>query len=462
MGLWQVAMMVDVNEWRFAFKEALDKKQEWLLETGIPALKEEFSAFRTAYSTLYSMLIQNKFVSEDPYKAEDAVTSLKVPATTPLPELKKRENFSLRLAEYDNQLCYIDRSDIFSLARLKPDKINALQAIIWFISWGSLSRTSSEINTQMLAEITMKVQNNASNVFVVKNFAACFDSLYHIALDINRILEDLNNYHRESYKGDIRAYIAANMDGTITLESVKARFSTDLQGQPFLPGLIEELLAEDYSPDAQEARENVLQKLAIEDEEAQAEKEALTGQQLLLGCFYALGATSDTFAKIVGKIEYNHEIYKNKKKSLMDAVLEFLSLLFGKQQSADIYRCKAPDAADSRIEIINHTQFIEELSGKIKVLQSFAVNAANSALKAKSEPDLLEYLNNNIHDLQRYYRLLTALDEFFKTADIPNQKSIKGMKPDISTVKRALSNVAIKKECYLASLRMAEPLPAQS
>jgi hypothetical protein len=452
--------MTDVNEWHLAFKAALDKKQIHLSETKIPELKAKFAKFRTAYATLYTMLRQRNFIIEDPYKEDGREIELKMPEVSPLIEQKKRENFSIRLSKFDNQLEYIVTFCVFTVEMFKPDVIKILKAVIWFIDWKNLSRTSPSPNTQAMAEIIAKVQKHTSNMFAVKNFQACLDTLYHTATDIDKMLNDLSNYYFESYKGEIRAYIAANMGGSVSFDAIKARFPVAFQGRPFHLKLIDELLKEDYATDAQAARQSVLHKLAIEDNETQIGIDVQSLRQLLVDGLHVLGGTADTLYKIIEKIEHNHEIYRTRRKSLIEIIRDIIAIMFGKKQTCDFYECKMPDTSETKIEIIDHNLFVGELSEKVKIMRSYIDNGKNNAhLDSISEADLLDNLNQKIYDIKRYSRLLAALDEFFKNKDgIRNKKHIKGIKPEITTIKSALSKAIIKKEYYLVGQKLEEEL----
>jgi hypothetical protein len=315
-----------------------------------------------------------------------------------------------------------------------------------------------------MAELMIKVRNArsvTSNLFTIKGFDANFGALFRIASEVDSILKDFDDYYREAYKGEIRAYIAANMSGDITFDIIKANFPTAFQGQPFHAELVEELITEDYSSDAQAARQKALKKLALEDDESETEKAAQAGRLLLIDGLHTLGSIGDILQKIIEKIEHNHEIYRNRKKTFAEMIMEFIALMFSKKRMADFYECEMPDANDSKTEIIDYHLFVEELNNKVKILLLFIVGGtANIKLENISDSEILEHINQNIYDIQRYSRLLTALDEFFKTkTDKHNKIYIKGIKPEISTIKIALSKVIQKKEYYLAGEKFLEQLP---
>jgi hypothetical protein len=448
--------MTDVGEWRVAFSKALNKKRMYLSEVRIPELKVRFAEFRSVHSTLYAMLVQSDSIAADPYKSTIRETSLKMPETGSILEMKKREDFSMRLSRYDNQLEYVFSFYSFTVEMLKPDKIKILKAIIWFIDWKNLSANSPSSNTQAMAEIMAKVRSNSAvNAFTIKNYQACFDSLYLVASNIDQILNEFNSFCNESYKGDIRSYIEANMSDPVTVQAIKARFPAAFPGRPFQTELVEDMINEDYSPNAQAARQRVLQKLAVNDEEAHIEQEDQFNRQLLLSGLRALGSIHSTLNKIIAKIEHNHEVYRNRKKPFMEKIKEFLMALFGQKRSADVYVCKIHHDGEFKTKTIEHDLFVEELNRQSQTLRLFASDETLSKLEGISNANLFEHLSENIYGMQRYSRLLTALDEFFKTAAKFPHNNIKGMKPEISTIKIALSKAMLKKEYYLAGQKLS-------
>jgi hypothetical protein len=443
----RIMMMISMNEWYALYQQALEKKREWLMQTKIPELKAYFSEFRTAFSTLYAILLQKNAIVSDPYKSETAVGYLKMPETSPFFEPKKREAFSLRLARYDNQLEYITAFCDFSVDTLSTDKTKVLQAIIWFIEWKNLSLTSPSPNTQTMAEILLNLRKNTANKVLLNNLEACFEVLYETASHIDEIFDELTDYRREVYKGAIRSSIitaTANADGVVTLEYVKAQFPRVFPEETFDPELVQAVLDEDYAPDAR-IRESILAKLAVPEYDAPADEKAHSVKATLIECLNVLGSTGGTFNEIIAKIEHNHGIYRRKKKSLGESISAFFAFLLKRKQATDFYECEIVNAVDSKIEIIDHYALVEELNRKVKELRTMSGYAEKG--EKMTERELLDYLSRNIRDIQKYHRILIALDAFFKTkVDDKHKNHIKGIRPELATIKSAFSKAILKQE----------------
>jgi hypothetical protein len=450
-------IMVTINEWHALFQKALGKRREWLTRAKMPELRVQFGEFRTTFSILYSLLLQKNSIVKDPYKSEVSVGELKMPETSAFFEPKKWEAFSLRLAKYDNQLEYVTAFCDFSVDTLTPDKIKILQTIIWFIEWKHLSLASPSPNTQAMAEILFALRNNITNKTMLNNLEACFNALYNIAARIDEILNEVNDYQREAYKGRIRSSITANGNGVATLDSIKTRFSAVFPEENFYTGLVQELLNEDYSPDAQILREDMLAKLAVTEHEALVVEFASSFKSTLIEGLEALGSTGDTFHKIVAKMGHNHGVYRRRKKSLGESIGAFFALLFKGKRVADFYECEIVHPTGSRVETIDHYGFVEELNRKMKELKTMTAGSGHTAKWEKiDEGELLDYLSRNIRDIQKYHRLLIALDGFFKTKTAPRHRNhIRGIRPELSTIKSALSKAVVKHEYYLVNQKLS-------
>jgi hypothetical protein len=239
-------------EWHETFSAAIKNKRNWLVESGMSLLKEKFKTYRDMYATLYRLLLQKRLVIEDPYKSNVKITDLVMPETGHMPEQKKREQFSLRLSNFDNQLEFIAAFWEFSIETLRADKIKIFFAVLKFIDWNNISQTSPMTNTRLLAETINKIRSNPSEQITGANLDTCFNDLAAITKEIGAFFDDFNHFNRESYKGLIRDTITAFMTAAeASLDNVKLKFPQALPGKPFVPDLVDELLKEDFSPEAE-------------------------------------------------------------------------------------------------------------------------------------------------------------------------------------------------------------------
>jgi hypothetical protein len=90
-------------------------------------------------------------------------------------------------------------------------------------------------------------------------------------------------------------------------------------------------------------------------------------------------------------------------------------------------------------EKINFHQFRSELDKKAKILTSFVRGPAYTKLSNMTEEQVIGYLEKNIRDVQSLHKTLSALDDFFKSnASSEERDKIKGIKPELSTLKNSI------------------------
>jgi hypothetical protein len=82
-----------------------------------------------------------------------------------------------------------------------------------------------------------------------------------------------------------------------------------------------------------------------------------------------------------------------------------------------------------------------------------------SRLDGMPDEQLTSLLDKNIRDLQILHKTLTALDEYFKTeADKEDRSKVKGIKPELATIKNAIVRANSRRHEYIAQKEGEEQL----
>ena len=111
-------------------------------------------------------------------------------------------------------------------------------------------------------------------------------------------------------------------------------------------------------------------------------------------------------------------------------------------------------------EKVNYTSFHNDLERKIRILSPMASRgAATTKLESMQEEQLVGFLERNIRELQSLHRTLNALDEFFKAeVDREDRDKIRGIKPELATIKNAILRANSKRHEYSAQKEEEEQL----
>jgi hypothetical protein len=409
--------------------------------------------------------VSKGIIKADPYKNDSKVSDLVMPEIGMLTETNKHDQFSVRLANYDNQLDYIVNFYTLSVETLTQDKVKILLAVIKFIDWPRILPDSPSYNTQAMASIiTTERQRPSFDPLSAKNFGDNLKKLEVTTKELITLLKEFSDYNREYYKFAVREQITADMHRSeMTIPNIKKKFADVFKGKPFYPELIEDILKEDYSPDAPVLQKKVLKSLAIEESVEDKEKVKLpeSFKPYLIEGLNAIGSAGITLGEVLTKVEFNHQLYQNKKKSLGEKIKDIFAAILNKDPEPVVYSGESvdPNKNDGTSkETIPYNQFREDIDKKSKILRALAAQGSAAAkLDAMQENQLTDLLDRNIREMQVYHRQLSFLDDFFKSrVDEADRDKIKGIKPELSTIKNAISKATSKKHDYLASQEEVE------
>jgi delta 1-pyrroline-5-carboxylate dehydrogenase len=161
-------------------------------------------------------------------------------------------------------------------------------------------------------------------------------------------------------------------------------------------------------------------------------------------------------------MDENQTILENKKKSFLQKLKKLMQQVLNKEPEPIIYDVEYMDPvkAVNVEERINFSAFRSDLDRKIRTLAPMASRGANaSKLETMQEEQLVGFLERNVREIQSMHKTLTALDEFFKAeVDKEDRDKIKGIKPELGTIKNAILRANSKRHEYSAQKEEEEQL----
>jgi hypothetical protein len=445
--------MVDNNEYQKALAEALDARRSWLEKTELVKLKEEFRVFHTAYLGLYNLFLKKGLIHEDPYKQEVKIGEIEIPATESFTEMERMEKLSIRLANYDNQLDFLVNFYQFSVDFLTLDRIKKILGLVKYIDWGHLSTDSASANTRAVTEVMnqLKLGGDPMALSVISENQGVFNK---VIPTLFAILKGISDFHRENYKLTLREKITAgmSMDQPMAVVQIKKKFVSVMPGKPFYPELVEELIKEDYSPEGPALQEKVLKSLQLPNSKPKVDKPRVAFKTILVEGLLVISSVAATLAEIIPKLDENETLLENRRKSLWEKIRQILKQMLHKEQEPIIYEVEYIDSIKGITvkEKVNFTNFRNDIDQKARHLAG--INHSGVA-KIEALPDerLIALLERNIRDVQSLHKTLTALDDFFKlTVDKEDRDKVRGIKPELATMKNAIIKANQRRHEYSA------------
>jgi hypothetical protein len=413
------------------------------------------------------MLLKKGMVQEDPYKQETKVGELEVPPTGALNEAKKIDELSIRLSNYDNQIDFLVNFYQFSIEFLTIDRIKRIVGLVKYIDWAHFNNASPSHNTKALAEL-ISAEKGSIDQISMTIISESLDTLQKAAGTIMGILRELVDYQREYIKGQIREKISGSLDfapdaGLSKKSEILAqiRKKCSAAGLPFSTEITEELINEDYTPQGKALKEKILKGLVLPDAKPKVRKQQISFKTFLADGLHILGSVSQTIADIVVKIDENNAVLESTRQNFWDKVRKAFQEMMRKPPEPLIYRLQYldPVKGTNTKEDVNYYTLKADLEKKIRTTAALHARPGTSRLDSMGEDQLLSLLEKGVMDIQNTHKILSALDEFFKISAPPEVRDkIKGIKPELATIKNAIVNANQKRYEYSAQKEETEQL----
>ena len=455
-------MMAENNDYQKLLLDALKARADWLEKSELPKMKEELRAYHTGFASLYNIYLKKGLINEDPYKQEAKIGELEVPLATSFMEAERLDQLTQRLANYDNQLDFLVNFYQFSPEFLTLDRIKRIVGLVKYIDWLHLSPDSMSPMTKAAADMTNQIKTGSDplTMSVITESLASLNRSYNPIMGYLKLLTD---YQKEVYKLDLRDITNEMSRGdAANLQQIRKKFLSVKSGSPFYSELVEEVIKEDTSSEGPALRETVLKKLKVAGEKQKTLKVQVSFRNVLTEGIQILGGTAQTFSTILTKLDENQTILENEKKGFFDKIKKLMQQVFNREPEPVIYEVEYMDPIKNIPvkENVNFLSFRNDLERKIRTLMPMAIRGGGgSKLDSLQEEQLVGFLERNIREVQSLHKIITALDEFFKAgAGKESREKIRGVKPELATIKNAIVRANSKRHEYSAQKEEEEQL----
>ena len=209
-------------------------------------------------------------------------------------------------------------------------------------------------------------------------------------------------------------------------------------------------------------QEAILKSIRLVEEKPKAVKQAIHFKATLLEGMQVIGGSTNALTEIAGKIDENGAVLANRKKGFWEKIRLVIRQMMNSEPEEVIYELQYMDITKGLPikEKISYHQFRSDMDKKIRFAASLSGQGpVLSKLSAMSEEQIISYLERGIRDLQFLHRTLGALDEFFKSnAAKDDREKIKGIKPELATIKNSIVRANQLRHEYSAQKEEEEQL----
>jgi hypothetical protein len=341
------------------------------------------------------------------------------------------------------------------------DMIKRILGLIRYIDWSHfvLDAATNSLTNGMIETINQaKAQSDQLSMTIIGDSLSLLEKTTGVILNY---LKEISDYNREAFKADLREVCDGMKDIEANATNMKKKYAAARSGKPFYSELADEVAKEDYTKEGAARREKILKILSsTPSAKSKQVKAPVSFKSLLIEGLFAIGAVSAMYTDIIPKLDDNAGILENKRQGFWEKIRKVISQMLNKEPESAVYDIEYVDAARGvtvKDKVVFNT-FRANLDQRAKALFNVSTKGlAVSKLEGMDEAKLLDILERYIRDVQAQHKILTALDEYFKTvASEEDRGKIKGIKPELSTIKNAIVKANQKRYEYNAQKEEAE------
>lgn len=453
-------------------ESALLEKIQYLDTTGLKELKDDFKLFQSAFQGIYNVLLRKGIIQEDPYKYELKISEVTTPPESPFTESEKTDQMSIRLSQFESYLDFLNNYYEFSVEFLNMGRIKRLASLTKYFSFTSFSANSPHTNTRFMAEMVDMIRKGSDPLSsgIINEGLTQLDKT---SRKIFQTLKDLTLVHKEQYKMNIRLAILPAMnferEWVVThredaIRKIRQQFGDSSVEHPFYPELVDEILLEEFSSDAQSLQDELLKKLTVNQGGNKKTVKDKNYKGMLLDGLRILIGVSFQLEDALRKLADNQAVLDAMDKSFLTKLKRALREMMHKDPEPIIHEVEYidPVSSERKTESINFVEFMDLASKRNQALMSMTsrTSAAFKRLEAASEDQIYKFLEKTLEELQTYFRKMTALDEFFleALADPENRGKFRNIKIEMTSLKNATVKANQKRHEYIAQKEEEEQM----
>ncbi len=463
--------MAASSEFITELNHILDHRRAYLEATRIPVLREQFRIYHGAYQGILNVLLRKGLVSEDPYKSDQRISEVSIPTDTAFLGSEAKEQTSIRLAEFDNQLGFLNNYVQFTLDYLNLKRVRTLAGLAGYIKWPQLSETSAHMLTCSVAQCITRLRaggDGLSLAIVTDNHRQLIKSTNLIL----QILREISDYQCERYKLEVRERVLPHLQlGRISapeqydrvLPVIKKGITAHMHGRPYIGELISQILEEDHGENGQEAKQAVFDRLRTQQEAQPPQQQQPADPRILSESLRTMARASRYIETAVLKLRDNNAALSSRQISLGERLRGWIDRVVrqAEQSSALIVEYVDEQTSAVRHERIEFEPFCDEALKRAKVLTGIQSRMGTTYRKLQhaSERQVFRYVNRELEELFLLHRRLEALQTYIRS-EMPRESrsSLLAVDQELEALHGCLVRANKKKHAYAAKREETEQL----
>lgn len=457
---------MEENNFNRELQAALNAKMTWFNTERLQELISQYRLLQTCVGNVFDTFSKKSIIVPDPYRLDKRISDITVPESTGFSDADMPKVFGARFSDYNTMLDYICTYYRFSVENMTIPQVKKLIDLNKFIEWENVTSNNPKINTRSIAMCMAAAKAGAPSV-VQSMLNDGISKCAQASKEINIILNELGQFQREVYKGELRNNLCEHPDfkketayssPDAELAEFKRLYTRVMGKRVFYNDLVSEIIEEDQGPDKEKKQAAVLARLQITPTQKVVEnkKKGPNSKELLMNTVMAIAGFAPTLVQLHSKLSENFTVLYTKKKSFFNTIAALLKKAFHIKEKDHICVITIKDAKTGaeKTQKLNVTDFLLDLTKKERIYNGIGTSGPEySKILASTEDSILVFVNKQISEVQSIFTVINALDNLFKTeVEVINRPKIRGMQIELSALRNSIIN-ANKKRGEYASVR---------
>jgi hypothetical protein len=445
--------------------------RRYRLDERTPLLKEAVQTYQQRFQAIFDLFLRKGLVREDPYDYGQKSGDLGAPSDEPFLESDKRDEISFRLDSLRKHLETVATTWKLDTDGLDLGRLKRLSALVRYLPWAGLSEQSPSPTAKVVAQFVNSIRMGTDRVHavVVKD---AVNQLAQSQRELAILVSEFAAYQRERWKAELRA--KANQKVALDRQKSEAKLEEALRelrrtvaetmpGSPFYPELAVEVLKEEFSPQAEELRDRLLEGLARTEEPAPVatpkREPPQPDRNALLDAVRLFTRAEAEMQSALATLTANAERIAGPTRGFSGFLRRLLTALAGRRGEERTVDVEDREQDGTRRETIALAPFLETVKRKVELMASLGDESgqAFSRLAAAADDQLLEFVERQLSDLMVLHRRMGGVNARLQ-AEAPaggsagRRGEAKGIRLELSAVKNFLVKANQRLHDYTARL----------
>jgi hypothetical protein len=418
-------MANDSPDFLARLQEVIALRGTWLETIRIPQLKDMVGTYRSLFQNIVGTLVKKGLLYEDRYNYDGKASTISLPPDSMLSESRDDAEVSRRIVAYRRQMDFLADGYPFTLASLDLVALEGISSLMSYVDWETFGEASRSPTTRALARLVTKVRLSM-DALSSKVLNEAQMQIQKLSRDIREPLAEIEAWHRESWKAEVRAKVLPTVSPQIAktgeeraekVIAIRKAFEQVLPEGRWYPQFVQEILGEDHPTGSAERLEKLLISLAIPQPATTKPDEVSKRRVGLLDAIRNLCRVAEEIKYCEEVLVINEHAVEKRRLSVLQRVRRWFQKSMGRLDDRfyDI-EYRQDSSAEAKTETIDFLRFVSEMRELRAVLDEIAEPESRGYrhLETMDEDQLCDFLDWQVHQLSQLHRRMEGLNTLFQ------------------------------------------------